>query len=321
MPCARHEAFVLGGPTATGKSAVAHRLAAELNACILSADAMLVYRGMDIGTAKPTAAERARFGYGGLDLVEPGAEFHVAAWLDHARDFLAQARAAGQPVLVVGGTGLYIKCLLTGLTAQPSADPVWRAAAERMNLAELQAHLQQVDAARYAALTESDRQNPRRLIRAVELARGAPSPAPGGAPGPATPAAAAPPAQRLADMPCLMLPTPLLWQRIEVRVDAMFNQGLLDEARQLREKFPQLSACAQQAIGYVEAFAVLDGTLSVQEAREKIAIRTRQFAKRQMTWFKHQADVVWVAAEAPVAEVAASVLQIWRDHGPSALAY
>ena len=336
MPAARHEAFVLGGPTASGKSAVAHLLAAELNACILSADAMLVYRGMDIGTAKPSAAERARFGYGGLDLVEPGAEFHVAAWLDYARDFLAQARAAGRPVLVVGGTGLYIKCLLTGLTAQPSADPVWRAAAERMNLAELQAHLQQVDAARYAALTESDRQNPRRLIRAVELARGLPGPAPHGqaadqaldAPLPEEKAVEdgnrgpqEPSSVSNAAMPCLRLPTPLLWRRIEVRVSAMFNQGLLDEARRLREKFPQLSACAQQAIGYAEAFAVLDGTLSAPVARAKIAIRTRQYAKRQMTWFKHQADVVWVAAEAPVAAVAASVLKTWRDHGPSALAY
>jgi len=324
MPAARHEAFVLGGPTATGKSAVAHLLAAELNACILSADAMLVYRGMDIGTAKPAAAERARFGYGGLDLVEPGTDFHVAAWLDHARDFLAQARAAGRPVLVVGGTGLYIKCLLTGLTAQPSADPVWRAAAERMNLPELQAYLQLVDAARYAALTESDRQNPRRLIRAVELARCTIGLAQDGepvAPSLEPSAAAVPPAPRLADMPCLRLPTPLLWRRIEVRVDAMFNQGLLDEARRLREKFPQLSVCAQQAIGYAEAFAVLDGALSVPVACERIAIRTRQYAKRQMTWFKHQAAVAWVAAEAPVAEVAANVLQIWRNHGPSALAY
>jgi len=336
MPAARHEAFVLGGPTATGKSVVAHLLAAELNACILSADAMLVYRGMDIGTAKPTAAERARFGYGGLDLVEPGTDFHVAAWLDHARVFLAQARAAGRPVLVVGGTGLYLKCLLTGLTAQPSADPVWRAAAEHMNLAELQAHLQQVAAARYAALTESDRQNPRRLIRAVELARGLPSPESHGQPlaqaleepprrvgepevGDA--GQQPPPSVPNAPTPCLRLPTPLLWRRIEVRVDAMFNQGLLDEARRLREKCPQFSACAQQAIGYAEAFAVLDGALSARGARERIAIRTRQYAKRQMTWFKHQADVAWVAAEAPVAEVAASVLQIWRNHGPSALAY
>ncbi|MCX7005969.1 MAG: tRNA (adenosine(37)-N6)-dimethylallyltransferase MiaA, partial [Kiritimatiellaeota bacterium] len=284
-----HEAFMLCGPTATGKTALAHLLAAELNAVILSADAMLVYRGMDIGTAKPTVVERERFSYGGLDLVEPDATFDVATWLDHAKNFLESARAAGRPVLVVGGTGLYIKWLLSGLTAQPSADPVWRAAADKMNLAELQRALQQIDAVRFEALTESDRQNPRRLIRAVELARELPSLGKND-----TPVVQA--LEKTAAPVCLSLPTPLLWQRIEVRVATMFNQGLLDEARQLRKKFPQFSASAQQAIGYAEAFAVLDGALTEKAAREKIAIRTRQFAKRQMTWFKHQAGVVWVAA-------------------------
>jgi tRNA dimethylallyltransferase len=314
MPAARHEAFVLCGPTATGKTAVAHLLAAELNAVILSADAMLVYRGLDIGTAKPTAAERARFGYGGLDLVAPGATFDVAAWLAHAQTFLESARAAGRPVLVVGGTGLYIKWLLAGLTAQPAADPAWRAAAENMNLAELQAHLQRLDAARFAALTESDRQNPRRLIRAAELARTLPTL------GKNTPPAF-PALEKTAAPVCLALPTPLLWERIEVRVAAMFNQGLLDEARQLRASQPQLSASARQAIGYAEAFAVLDGALTEKVAREKIAIRTRQFAKRQLTWFKHQANVVWIAADAPAATVAARVRTTWSAHGPTALAY
>lgn len=101
----------------------------------------------------------------------------------------------------------------------------------------------------------------------------------------------------------------------------MFNAGLLDEARRLRAAFPQLSASAQHAIGYAEAFAVLDGALTEKAAREKIAIRTRQYAKRQMTWFKHQSTVAWVAAEAPVDEIAANVRKIWSDHGPSALAY
>lgn len=328
MSAARHEAFLLCGPTATGKTAVAHRLAAELQAAILSADAMLVYRGLDIGTAKPSAAERARFRYGGLDLVEPDQEFDVAAWLDHARAFLAQAHAAGQPVIVVGGTGLYLKCLLTGLTAQPSADPVWRAVAEKMNLASLQAHLQQLDAARFAALTESDRQNPRRLIRAVELARGVSHPA---APALVAPpqseatvgagAAPATPALLHTPIPGLSLPPPLLWERIQTRVSTMFNQGLLEEARRLRAAYPRLSAHALQAIGYAEAFAVLDGTSSASAAQERIAVRTRQLAKRQMTWFKHQAHVAWVAADAPADAVAAQVRQIWRDHGPSALAY
>ncbi len=339
MTNAHHEAFVLVGPTATGKTAAAHRLAADLNAVILSADAMLVYRGMDIGTAKPTAAERARFGYGGLDLVNPGERFDVASWLDHAQVFLAQARAAGRPVLVVGGTGLYVKCLLTGLTAQPDADPAWRAAAARMNLAELQAQLQKLDAARFAALTESDQQNPRRLIRAIEIIRAGKHGSDGvwecwsngkelqtSSPSDARPHTPALPHSSTPTLPYSIIPglflsPALLAQRIQARVAAMFTQGLLDEARQLREKFPQLSATAQQAIGYAEALAVLDGRGTEAEAWEQISARTRQLAKRQMTWFKHQASVAWVAAEAPADEVAARVRQLWSEHGPTPLAY
>ena len=340
MSAARHEAFVLCGSTATGKTAVAHLLATELNAVILSADAMLVYRGMDIGTAKPTAAEREQFGYGGLDLVEPDATFDVATWLDHAQNFLERARTAGRPVLVVGGTGLYIKWLLTGLTAQPSADPAWRAAAEKMSLVELQVCLQKLDAAQFTALNESDRQNPRRLIRAIEIMRwkknrsngvlerwstgtGEEKSSPSKVvshPQSLSPSSSAPTLHH-SITPCLVLPPPLLWQRIERRVAAMFNAGLLDEARRLRATFPQLSASAQHAIGYAEAFAVLDGALTEKAAREKIAIRTRQYAKRQMTWFKHQSTVAWVAAAAPAEEIAANVRKIWSDHGPSALAY
>lgn len=312
MTSAHHDAFVLVGPTATGKTAVAQRLAEELNAAVLSADAMLVYRGMDIGTAKPTLAERGHIRYGGLDLVEPGEAFDVAIWLGHAQEFLAQARAAGQPVIVVGGTGLYVKCLLTGLTAQPDADPVWRAAAAQMNLAELQAYLQKLDAARFAALTESDQQNPRRLIRAVELAHGIPSLG-----------KTEPPVFQTLENPLvgLSVPPQVLAQRIQMRVAMMFKRGLLDEARRLREKFPHLSVTAQQAIGYAEAFAVLDNRCAEAEAQERICARTRQLAKRQMTWFKHQANVAWVAADAPVAEVAAGVRQIWSEHGPTPLAY
>ena len=254
MTSARHDAFVLVGPTATGKTAVAQLLAEQLNAAVLSADAMLVYRGMDLGTAKPTVAERVR--YGGLDLVDPGENFDVATWLDHAREFLAHARAAGQPVIVVGGTGLYVKCLLLGLTVQPDADPAWRAVAEKMNLAELQAHLQRLAAARFAALTESDRQNPRRLIRAVEISQWEKQRSAGvvecwstGA-GQNQSSVPTTPLLHHFSISGLSLPPPLLAQRIQTRVAAMFDQGLLDEARQLREKFPQLSATAQQAIGY-----------------------------------------------------------------------
>ena len=323
---------MLAGPTATGKTAVAQLLAETLQAAVLSADAMLVYRGMDIGTAKPSAAERARLRYGGLDLVDPGENFDVAAWLAHACEFLAQAHTAGQPVIVVGGTGLYIKRLLTGLTARPDADPAWRATAAKMNLAELQAHLQNLDVARFAALTESDRQNPRRLIRAVEISRCEKQRSVGVleqwsdgkehmTPASESSSPSSNPGLHHSTIPGLALPPPLLAQRIEARVAMMFDHGLLEEARQLRDRFPQLSTTAQQAIGYAEAFAVLDGRCTAAEAREKICLRTRQLAKRQMTWFRHQASVAWIATDATADEVAARVRKYWSDHGPTALAY
>ena len=324
MAAQHHEACVLVGATATGKTAVAHLLAAQLNAVILSADSMLVYRDMDIGTAKPAVAARAQFSYGGLDLVDPDAEFQIASWLEHARKFLEQAHGAHRPVIVVGGTGLYVKCLLTGLTAQPAADPGWRAVASKMTLAELQRQLQQLDAARFAAMTESDQKNPRRLIRAIERARDFPSL---GKTEPST-FQALENTEVSGQFPVvspmvvgLQLPPLLLAQRIGARVAAMFDHGLLAEARLLRDKFPQLSTTAQQAIGYAEAFAVLDGLCDEKTAREKIAVRTRQLAKRQMTWFKHQVNVAWVAADAPVAAVAARVRKRWSENGPTPLAY
>jgi tRNA dimethylallyltransferase len=116
----------------------------------------------------------------------------------------------------------------------------------------------------------------------------------------------------------LHLPPALLWVRIQARVAAMFEHGLLEEARRLRTEFPQLSATARQAIGYAEAFAVLDGECTEAVAREKIAIRTRQLAKRQMTWFRHQAATAWVEADDRAAQ---HVRELWSTHGPTPLAY
>ena len=309
-------AYFLVGPTAVGKTALAHALALEMGADLLSADSMLVYRGLDLGTAKPTAAERAVIRYAGIDLVSPDAGFHVAAYAAHAADFLAQARAGGRPVLVVGGTGLYVQCLLAGLAPRPPADPAWRSAAEAL-LAQhgrgaLQDLLRQLDAARFQALTESDRQNPRRLIRAVELARATNQLSPSQPPTPAGPP--------LVGLRC---PPALHWERIQARVQSMYEQGLLEEARRLRAAFPGWSATARQAIGYAEALDALDGRCTVAAAQQRTALRTRQLAKRQMTWFRHQARVVWVdvSADATVPELAARVRGLWNAHGPSPTFY
>lgn len=301
-------AFVLVGPTASGKTGVAHALAARMGARILSADSMLVYRGLNLGTAKPTAAELSAGRYAGVNLTDPDQSFSVADYLAHVGAVLRQDPAALW--IVAGGTGLYVKCLLQGLDAGPGRDPVARAEAEAaLEAAGVAGLAGMVRAAAPEARVRDDR-NPRRLIRAFERARQGETRWKGGWSLPRTTVVG------------LLPDRALLLRRIEARARAMFEGGLLDEARSLRAAWPQLSATARQAIGYREAFAVLDGAMTAAAAVERTIVRTRQLAKRQMTWFRHQASVDWV----PVGEgqspgwIASEVLRRWENHGPSRLA-
>ena len=304
-------AHVLVGPTASGKSAVALHLALESRPPrpILSADSMAVYRGMDIGTAKPEPAERDAVPFFGLDLADPDRPFSVG-------DYLAAIRAAAPAIaasdgvpIVAGGTGLYVKCLLEGLDAAPS-DPVHRAAAEALLAAEgldaLQAATRALNPAEYARLR--DPENPRRVVRAFELlASGFP-----------LPVAEERPRPKIAG---LRLPPDELASRIERRSRQMFARGLVDEVRALRADFPALSETARHAIGYAEAALVLDGALSEEEAIRRTALRTRQYAKRQMTWFRNQADVAWIDVgprDGPE-RLAGKVRQVWNANGPAPL--
>lgn len=217
------EAYLLAGPTASGKSAIAAALAREMGAWILSADSMLVYRGMDIGTAKPSQEEIAAFHMGGVDLVTPAEEFSAGAWLRAAAVWLA-AVPPGVPVIVVGGTGLYFSALLRGLdrrwTRPPPAYPVIR-----------------ID---------------RRVVR----------------------------------------------ERIAARLDEMFLAGLEAEKARLRKAYPVWSRTASLAIGYREG-----------DDRQKILVRTCQLAKRQDTWFRHQATPLYVE---PTVD---AVRACWQAHG------
>jgi len=311
VPAPSH-AWVLAGATATGKSAAAQLLAEQLGCAVLSADAMLVYRGMDIGTAKPAAAERGAVPYFGLDLVTPAEAFSAGLWLADARRALhAAAAAPGRRLIVAGGTGLYIKALTEGLDSAGS-DPArrahWQALFEREGLAALQ---RAVEALAPGALADvADPANPRRLIRALEHLEAC-----GHLPQ-SWKTAAAP-----AAITALRLPREQLHARIVRRVRAMFRQGLPDEVRRLREIYPVWSATAAQAIGYAEVCALLDGTLTMRDTLEKIATRTRQLAKRQETWFRHQAAVHWIdiADDDPAERVAERVLASWRHHGPTHL--
>lgn len=279
-------AFFLVGPTASGKTSVAHLLAQKHGWPVLAADSMTVYKGMDAGTAKAPPSERAGMDYYGIDLATPDQPFSVGIFLNAVREEFAVRPSAAPAVLVTGGTGLYVKCLTEGLADVPPAHPARRKEAEALfnerGLAALQEAVRHLDDAAYVRL--DDPQNPRRLIRAYELlALGHPLPASWQSPRP--------------PIIGLRYPMPQLRERITRRVRHMYATGLLEEAAALRMHYPVLSHTARHAIGYAEAFAVLDGEYPLEEAIQKTAVRTAQYAKRQMTWFRNQANVRWVDME------------------------
>jgi tRNA dimethylallyltransferase len=281
--------IVIAGATATGKTELAIRLAeaAERDgrpAVVISADSRQVYRGLDIGTAKVTAADRARARHRGLDLVDPDQPFSVADFVEHARGALTELGEGGLAILA-GGTGLYLRAVARGLdTAALPSDRGVRARLEAElttdGLAPLAARLQ-AEAPRRAATV--DLQNPRRVVRALEMAalRGdQPPPEPRGYPGPSA-------------WLGLALEPGAHAARITIRARAQFDAGLIEEARALRERFnPALPAFS--AIGYREAWAVLDGGLTREQAIELDARRNVAFATRQRTWFRSEPDITWL---------------------------
>ncbi|MEI8205850.1 MAG: tRNA (adenosine(37)-N6)-dimethylallyltransferase MiaA [Kiritimatiellales bacterium] len=304
-------AFVLVGPTASGKSAVAQCIAEKTGAPIISADSMNIYRGMDIGTAKPSAAERSRVKTWGIDLAEPTEPFSVGDWLKAVTPAFFQplenktGGGSASPI-VVGGTGLYVRCLLQGLDDLPLADEALRARTEKMPLAELQAEARRTAPEAYEAL--ADKENPRRLIRLLEQSC---------RPGDLT--------RRnwKTEMPAVIglhVERDMLNRQIAERVEKMYAGGLLEEARGLAGR--ELSSTAQHAIGYAEAFAVLRGEMTEAQAKEKTVVRTRQLSKRQMTWFRHQLKVEWIetADFSSIGKLADKVYNAWKEGGSVPLA-
>jgi len=266
---------VLAGPTASGKSGAAMRLAREFGLEIVSADAMQVYRGMDVGTAKPTAAERAEVTHHLLDVVEPSEPFSVAAYVALAEAAIADVLARGKVPLVVGGTGFYLRALREGLPTVPPADreaqaPLWEAVAAG-HLLELDAEL------RAAAPTDADRAalNPRRVVRSLEVLRATGRP----------PSAFPPRAPRFAYRAAhLGPPLAVLRPRVAARTATMFDGGLVAEVEGLLARYPH-QPTALQAIGYKEVVALVRGEVSEAEARAAVTAATVRYAKRQRTWF------------------------------------
>jgi tRNA dimethylallyltransferase len=291
MPPAAPPLLVIAGPTATGKTGLSLDLARALRAEgipaeVISADSRQVFRGLDIGTAKVPPGERADIPHHGLDLVDPDERFSVAHFVRHASEALEGIGARGGLAILVGGTGLYLRSVARGLDADAlPSDRDTRAAVEGLlaheGLGAAVARLRRLAPQRAAA---TDLANPRRVARALEIAElvgDAPPPPARGYPGPVA-------------WLGLEVPGPQHREWIGNRARAQFDAGLVEEARHLRERYdPTLPAFS--AIGYREAWALLDGEIDRETAIERDAQRNVAFAKRQSTWFRSEADVEWLS--------------------------
>ncbi|HEY3241857.1 MAG TPA: tRNA (adenosine(37)-N6)-dimethylallyltransferase MiaA [Phycisphaerae bacterium] len=300
----------LFGCTGCGKAAVGLEAARRCGAEIISVDSMKIYRGMDVGTAKPSSAVRAQVPHHLIDIVDPWEEFSVAQYVAAADAALEDIRARGRTALAVGGTPLYIKAFTEGLFEGPSADPIIRARLQARAAAEgteaLHQELAQIDAPAAERIHPHDL---RRIVRALEV-------------------------YELTGTPISVLQTQ--WealasggrryrcrfiglrrelddqnQRTNARVRRMIEHGLLDEVRRLTHVPRPLSRAARQAVGYAEILEHFAGRCSLDEAIERIKINTRQLAKSQRTWFKRFRTVRWidVAPGDTVERVADEVLQ------------
>jgi tRNA dimethylallyltransferase len=277
----------IAGPTAVGKSEIALRLAEQAGGEIVSVDSMQVYRGLDIGTAKPSAAERARAPHHLIDIRDLTESFDAAQFIRLAQKAVEEIRSRNKIPVFCGGTGLYFKAFLSGLGEAPSANPELRAELEALPFDTLLRELRERDVEAYEKI---DKQNPRRVIRAVEVIRltgkkYSEQRAEWKAPG-------AVPAQK--SFFCLSRQPADLHKRINARVDEMFRRGLVDETRELLKHGLEQNKTAMQAIGYRQVVEHLRGEHNLAETIEQVKIRTRQFARRQLTWFRRQLDAEWI---------------------------
>ncbi|HZO87106.1 MAG TPA: tRNA (adenosine(37)-N6)-dimethylallyltransferase MiaA [Chthonomonadaceae bacterium] len=306
----KHIPIVLVGPTATGKTAAAVELAERIGGEIINADSMQVYRGMDIGTAKPTPEERARVRFHLLDVVTPDQPFSVAEWKERAEAALAEIATRDRWPILCGGTGLYLRALLDDWTlAETPADPALReqlrAEVAHLGAPALHGRLCTVDPATAARLHPNDAV---RIVRALEVyhATGVPI-----SEHQARDRAARPP--RPAFRLGLTLPRPQLYARIDARVEAMLAAGLEAEVRGLLAQGVSPALSPLRSLGYKEMAAFLRGEIDRATAIERIKQETRRYAKRQLTWFRAEKRLHWVDVSAlSSATVATSLLEYLR---------
>jgi tRNA dimethylallyltransferase len=292
------------GPTAAGKSATALRLAESRGGEIVSCDSLQVYRGLDIGSAKATPEERARAPHHLLDVVDPGHDFSAAEYARQSRQALAGIRERGRLAIVAGGTGLYLRALLEGLFEGPARDEALRARLDRMAArrgpARLHRLLARVDPEAAARIAPRDLV---RIVRALEVfvATGRPLTA-------HHRDAAAPLAGFSVHVLGIAPPRDVLRAAVERRTSEMFERGLLDEVRRLLAAGHPPDLRPLRAIGYRQAVDVIAGRRTEDEARRDIVVSTMQYAKRQLTWFRHQTTASWFASAADALRGAQRIL-------------
>jgi tRNA dimethylallyltransferase len=277
----------LTGPTAVGKSEIALQIAEKIGGEIISVDSMQVYRGLDIGTAKPSPAERARVPHHLVDICDLHEAFDAAQFVRLAENAVVEIQARKRTPVFCGGTGLYFKAFLEGLGEAPPSDAKLRAELEAAPLEKLLEDLRERDPATFEKI---DRQNPRRVVRAIEVIRLTGKPfseqraewkAESGK-------------RKAENYFCFTRPPEDLHKRIHTRVDEMFRRGLVAETEQLLKRGLAENKFAMQAIGYRQVVEHLRGERSLAETIELVKIRTRQFAKRQLTWFRRHGNCEWM---------------------------
>ena len=291
MPELASDCIILTGPTGSGKTALGIRIAQRLNADILSADSVAVYKGLDIGAAKPTREERAQATHHLLDLVDPASLFTASDWLLAATHIIEDCRARGRRILFVGGTPLYLRCLRDGLDESPKIDHELRNNLNyQLQQSGPEAFHKKLELLRPDVAATIHPNDSKRIIRALEIIQVS------GVDHKRSWTTAGNPEKRFFPCPILVIdhPRKILNSRINDRVEKMFESGILEETEAAEQQYG-IGKTAGQAAGYKESLAFIRGEITKQEAITKTKQRTRQLAKRQRTWFRSFPDAIWLS--------------------------
>lgn len=278
----KNKVIAVVGATASGKTAYAVELARRINGEIISADSRLVYKGLDIGTAKPDMDERLGIPHYMIDIVEPEVDYSVGLYANEARNIIEDIISRGKTPVIAGGTGLYFRILLENYDL-PKINPDYelRETLSKLSFAELYEMLVNLDAEAAKLVVQNDK---RRAIRFIEIVKLTGSPV--------SEARGLKEPEFEVEWIGLNYPREELYDRINRRVDLMIEQGLVDETKNLLAKHGRINNIIN-TIGYREITSYLDGELTLEEAKDKLKQNTRNYAKRQLTWFRKNPDIKW----------------------------